>query len=389
MDKKLGQIFKLSKRISNSLLRGKKSDDLADSILFDKEDKCYIMEQITNKELVKERDEAIAKINKEQSWRIIQQQTSLTIKTNYYKYAIAASIVIIIGVAFFIKNQNINQSKPQQHTLKTRANIPVNINKTVLTLEDGENVYLGKTESYKNANVVKQGENLIYNKSYKTESKNITYNYLTIPRGEYFFVQLEDGTKVWLNAESKLKYPVQFPKNKAREVELMYGEAYFDVAHSSKHNGTPFSVIVNNQTIKVLGTQFNVRAYKNSSQTYTTLVKGKVNVNSGAKQETLKIGHQSIVAKNSDEISIKEVDIFNEISWYKGVFIFDKQSLKEITNSLSRTYDVHFQFKDVKKKAFIFSGLLKRDEDIDSILKNIEKTGEVTFEINNSVIVVK
>lgn len=382
----LKQIFKLSKQISKSLLRNKQNDDLVNTPLFNKKDKEYIIHQINNKESIEKRNKFIAKINKKQSWRAIQKQTTTT-KTNYYKYAAAASIAIIIGSAFFIM-YNTEYNKPQQHIIKTQTNVSPTVNKATLTLEDGKNVYLKQTEPYKNTHATKQGENLIY-KSPKKEVVKIAYNYLTIPRGEHFFVQLEDGTKVWLNAESKLKFPVQFPKNQIREVELLYGEAYFDVAHSSNHNGMPFNVITNNQTIKVTGTQFNVKSYKYNQHIYTTLVKGKVHINTGFLEKNLAVGHQSIVKKGNKKIEIKEVDVFNEISWYKGIFIFEKKSLKEITDSLSRLYNVNFEFKNLKKETFIFSGLLKRGEKIDGILKNIEKTGEVSFERNNNHIVVK
>lgn len=385
---KLREIFRLSQKISKSLLSGKQTDDLSNSTLFDEDDKAYITHQITDKQAVKKRETTVVEINKKESWRTVQQKTSLTTKTNYYKYAVAASITLLLGSAFFIMNYNIGLRKPQQHIIKVQSNISTDVNKATLTLEDGKDVYLKQTEPYKNAHATKQGENLIY-KSHKKEVEEIIYNYLTIPRGEYFFVQLEDGTKVWLNAESRLKFPVQFPKNQTRKVELVYGEAYFDVAHSSKHNGMPFNVVINNQTVKVTGTQFNVKAYKEEQHIYTTLVEGKVRINNSSSEEKLAVGYQSVVKKGTDKINIKKVDVFNEISWYKGIFIFEKKSLKEITNSLSRIYDVNFQFENTKKETFIFSGLLKRGEKINSILKNIEKTGEVSFKINDNIIVIK
>ena len=147
--------------------------------------------------------------------------------------------------------------------------------KAVLTLEDGSNIELEKGKAFKTNVVNSNGEKLVYNKTNQTK---ITYNYLTIPRGGQYFVKLSDGTEVWLNSESQLKFPVAFIKGQTREVTLVYGEAYFAVSPSTNHNGATFKVMNQGQEVEVLGTEFNIKAYKDEINIYTTLVEGKVTV---------------------------------------------------------------------------------------------------------------
>lgn len=300
-----------------------------------------------------------------------------------YKYIAAASIAILLGFSIWFKNtSNITPVK-----LPIENQIAIGTDKAVLTLEDGKEIVLDKNSNYEGENVESDGEKIIY-KNEATDNKTIAYNYLTIPRGGQFHMFLSDGTEVWLNSESKIKYPKAFIKGKTRSVELLYGEAYFDVSPSAQHNGDKFTVLNKNQHIEVLGTEFNIKAYKNEN-TFTTLVEGKVAIKNDVYKNHLKPGDQSVISDSASKIKIKKVNIAFETGWKNGLFVFHKSTLLNMTKTLSRWYNVSFEFEDDAKKEIVFSGLLKKHDDIRLLFDSLEKTGEVIFEINKNVITVK
>lgn len=187
-----------------------------------------------------------------------QEKTVKRLKTtSWIKYAVAASIVLLISLTFILNRNNTQIYEP----IIVNNNIKVGTDKATLTLEDGTNVVLEKGQQYVSDHLKSNGEALVYNT--KTNKKpEVVYNYITTPRGGQYHVTLSDGTEVWLNSESKLKYPISFTEGKTREVKLVYGEAYFDVSPSTQHKGSIFKVLSDNQEIEVLGTEFNIKAYK-------------------------------------------------------------------------------------------------------------------------------
>ena len=214
---------------------------------------------------------------------------------------------------------------------------------------------------------------------------------MTIPRGGQFFVKLSDGTEVWLNSETKLKYPVTFTEGLTRKVELIYGEVYFKVSPSTQHKGAGFHVLTKSQEINVLGTEFNIRAYNNDEVMATTLVEGKIRIKKGEVSETLKPNQQAKISQESNQIDIQEIDVSQEISWVNGLFAFNEKPLEEILTVLSRWYDTEVVFENAKQKKFVFTGLLERTKAVEDILKLIEATseGQIKFEIKDKTIIIK
>lgn len=304
----------------------------------------------------------------------------------YGKVAIAASIILFIGLSLF-------QEDATKQTEAITTGVEIGSSKAILTLENGNEVSLKKGNSFEKENVTSNGEHLIYKNQVKEDiSKNkIVYNYLSVPRGGEFFLQLSDGSKVWLNSESKLKYPVAFKAGMPREIELLYGEAYLEVSSSTNHNGALFKVLTVEQQITVMGTEFNVKAYKGEDKIYTTLAGGRIEVSKGSIIEVLSPHEQSIIELGSDNITISQVDVSKEIAWVKGLFNFENQSLDEIMETLSRWYDVKVFFETSKRKNFTFTGILQRTKSIEDILRLIETTssGEVNFETKDGTVIVK
>lgn len=306
-----------------------------------------------------------------------------------WKYAAAASIAVLLATSLFFNFKN--ETLHKQPVLG-KKDIKIGTNKAILTLENGEQVQLEKGKVYNTQNAKSNGEQLIYAEkadSQKNTNEEMAYNVLTIPRGGEFFIQLEDKTKVWLNSETKFKYPTKFIEGQPRVVELLYGEAYFDVSHSSNHKGATFNVNSGAQEIEVLGTEFNVKFYKNDNKLYTTLVKGKVTIDNNISKKVLSPGQQSILSSGNNDITILNVDISYEIAWKNGLFMFDKKSLKEITVALSRWYDIKVVFENQEKQKLIMSGILKRSDHIEELLKNFERTGEIKYTISENTLIIK
>lgn len=318
--------------------------------------------------------------------RLIERRNKLE---RYKKIAFAASIILLVGVSLF------NQFYFNE-TIIIKDPIVVGTDKAVLTLENGDQVILEKGQKFQNKTVNSDGKELTYtiknrsSSNYKNEK--IASNFLTIPRGGQFSLNLEDGTKVLLNSDSKIKYPVKFIKGKNRQVELLYGEAFFDVSSSQNNNGSEFIVSTKTQKINVLGTKFNIKAYSEDDIITTTLVEGKVKVGNGKNQILLSPNQQSKVDSNSPVINVSDVDVSQQISWINGLFSFNDTSLEDIMHTLSRWYDSEFIFKSANQKGFIFSGILERTKSIEDILLIIEKTSssnEINFEINNKTIIIE
>lgn len=303
----------------------------------------------------------------------------------YTKISIAASILLIIGLIFggrFLEKE----------TVSVPNKIVIGSDKAVLTLENGDQVALEKGKSFQKGTIRSNGEQIVYDDHVEMDNGNeILYNHLTIPRGGQFYLQLSDGTKVWLNSETKLKYPVNFHEGQSREVELVYGEAYFEVTPSTQNQGAGFSVISNDQKISVLGTEFNVSAYKDDDEIVTTLVGGRIALEKGNSRKTLRPNQQSRILKTMDQIEVIDIDATQAISWVNGVFIFDGQSLDEIMKVLSRWYDMDVIFESAQRKDFNFTGILERTKSFDDILTliGVASQGEVKFEVKNKTVHIK
>lgn len=311
-------------------------------------------------------------------------------KTYWYKYAAAIliPIVFIIGYSLLFK----------QNKEITLANIDESITpgtqKATLVLSNGENIIL---DAKKNKNTFNEGGVVITNqenklnylsggeKSYFGRSE-LVYNELKTPRGGGYNLQLSDGTNVWLNSGSSLRFPVSFTDT-VRQVYLS-GEAYFDVSH----NGKPFMVTTNNLNVHVLGTQFNLSAYEDEKEIVTTLVEGKVAItlldSNAVQDKILTPGLQSRVNKESRAIGIEKVNTSQFTSWIHGKLEFNNQDLEYVMKRLSRWYDFNYSFANNNAKKYRFSARVNTDESISEILKMLEMTTSVKFQIEENNIIV-
>lgn len=219
--------------------------------------------------------------------------------------------------------------------------------------------------------------------TYRTEKAvtELVYNELEVPAGGECDILLEDGTQVWLNAASNLKYPVQFV-GKERRVFLR-GEAYFQVAKGTR----PFIVTTGKGDIRVLGTVFNVRAYTEEPQMAATLVEGKVRISDKQAQLELSPGEQGIVTA-AGQMEKHAVDIDEFIGWRKGIYVFKKQTLDNIMKDFERWYDVSVCFRNEELKKVAFTGNLKRYDNINAFLDILERTGDIKYDINGNTVII-
>lgn len=314
-----------------------------------------------------------------------------TTRRPWYYIPAAASVLLILGLATWFYYPQLLRST---NTTQTSKAIVPGGNKAVLTLDNGDKVVL---ESAQNGVISQQGNasvnktdsgTLLYNNNVTgNAATTIVYNTLSIPYGGQYQVTLQDGTKVWLNAGSSMRFPASFPGNE-RNVTLT-GEAYFEVA---KDKARPFLVTVNEgpgtpMTVQVLGTHFNINAYPDEQQHIVTLLEGAVKVGCGAANALLVPGKEAILNKISGKINIAEGDTEAATAWKNGYFLFDNEKVENIMKQIGRWYDVEISYQgDVSGKAI--GGSLPRSKDVTEVLNTLELTGTVHFKIEGRRIIV-
>ncbi|HDZ13820.1 hypothetical protein LCGC14_1461260 [marine sediment metagenome] len=333
-------------------------------------------------------------IDKEKAWRAVVSKSLekddrpklRLLKNSWFKYA-AVFAVCLITLAYFYRNKAFDSVETTPTTVDKKI-IEPGADKATLTLENGSSVFLEKGSAFQNQNANSDGVQIVYEPT-KENPSIVVYNYLTVPRGGEFFLELSDNTKVWLNSESQLKYPVQFIENETRHVELVYGEAYFDVSSSTEHGGAKFKVLNLSQEVEVIGTEFNIKAYNDENIVYTTLVEGKVVVDNGNNRQPLLPSQQSSVDRTSKKTAVKEVDVYEETAWRNGVFSFRGKPLKDIMKVISRWYDVNVIFENKNLESIKFKGILSKNQDIEEILSIMKSSSINEYEITDKTIKLK
>ncbi len=260
-------------------------------------------------------------------------------------------------------------------------------NKAVLTLADGSSIIL---DSAHNGSLAQQGGakilkvdagQLAYNTGAAANGQ-IMYNTIATPRGGQYQVTLADGTEVWLNAASLLRFPTVFSGSE-RDVELT-GEAYFEVA---KNATMPFHVKVNNMDVKVLGTHFNIMAYNNEGKVKTTLLEGKVNVTGRGFAADILPGQQAGVDNATGSLKLKEVNTALAVAWKNGLFRFRETKILELMRQVERWYDVDVDYK-TPTEGKDYTGIVPRSQNVSALLQMLELTGTVHFAVEGKKITV-
>jgi transmembrane sensor len=362
-------------------------------ILEKDEHKRKILEYYKQTAPAQERLDYMNSLNIDTAWdKVSQRYDSKSGKNRNYsllKYA-AILVLMVSSVAVWMifgtkDNEVITSLAVDKHV----NDVLPGSNVAVLMLSDGKKIRLdsGKVALQEKDGTQLSGHQggLVYSNNPASDKEQVLYNTLIVPRAATYNIQLPDGTNVWLNAMSELRFPVKFG-TKERKVELI-GEAYFEVA---KNINVPFKVLTPHQKIEVKGTHFNVNSYADENFDRTTLLEGSVKVSDPAvpaKFWMLSPGEQAETNKRTGQTILAKANIKEAIAWKNGYFLFNDEQLESIMTKVARWYDIEVVYEG-KLEEQSFLGQIERSKKISSILKLLELTGNVHFKISGRRVVV-
>jgi len=297
------------------------------------------------------------------------------------RWWVAASVILLLGVGAFLW---INHKQPEEVIVQQPVDVAPGSEGAILTLADGKQIMLDRV---KDSVVALQGGTTarVVNGElvYEGKGSEAVFNSMSTPKGRQYNLTLPDGTQVWLNSESSIRYPTVF-NGKERRVEVT-GEAYFSV---SRNNKMPFIVNVDRQAdIQVLGTEFNVNSYANEASINTTLLEGSVRVKANKLSQILTPGQQAQVGQDKKIRLVKDVDIDKVIAWKNGYFNFNDADLHEIMRQLERWYDIEVVYaKPVQPVEF--RGKLERSLSLSQVLEGLQLM-QVKFRIEGRKVIIE
>ncbi len=305
-----------------------------------------------------------------------------------YYWSAAASILLATGIAAWFALFNKKLIKPGTQLSHVQPVIKPGSNKAILVLADSRSIALdssklGNIASQDNTDIIKNQKHVLQYKSDASVAANTApeFNTLITPRGGQYELQLADGTQVWLNADSRLRFPVSFT-GKERVVELT-GEAYFEVA---KNKNMPFKVMTGAKTVQVLGTHFDVSAYPN--ETYrATLLEGSVKLDVQNGGSAMLQPSEQGVFDGQGSFNVMKADTTAAVAWKNGIFFFSNENIADVMKQISRWYDIDVDYKAGVKHVKL-GGSVSRYANISNLLNTIELTGSVHFKVEGRRVIV-
>ena len=329
-------------------------------------------------------------VNRGRIWDKVQESLQQKVKRQHLFQLIRYAAILILPLSVLLLFW-LHQEKelPPMNVAVVGVMDSTDMHKVYLVLEGGTKVDL----STPHVDTIRQDDGqplavdtlgkLVYN-TVQEEVEELSYHKIVVPRGGEYTVELNDGTRVRLNADSELRFPVKFVGNE-RKVFLK-GEAYFEVERDTSR---PFRVDVHGDAIiEVLGTEFNVNAYPENAEIFATLVLGKVRVADLQTDSTVVLLPNQQAALSGAGINVKEVNPEDFISWINGRFYFEKMPLEEILIQLGRWYDLQVFWANEELKSYEFTGAIWRDNTIRQTLDMIEKTTDVCFTVSGRTVTV-
>lgn len=309
-------------------------------------------------------------------------------KITWGRIAAAATVLIMLSIGgyYYLSNNTgkeiVKNFKPQPTNQDIAA---PSAKKAVLTLADGSVIELdsagkGALAVQGNVHIEKTADGQII---YKGDASDIRMNTLSVPRGSMpVQLVLADGSKVWLNAASSITYPTAFAGNERRI--SMAGEAYFEIAHDASK---PFFVEKGDMHVRVLGTHFNVNAYEDEREMKVTLLEGSIKITSAGESALLSPGEQAQIPSSGQKLrTTADVNLDEVMAWKNGKFYFEKSSIRDVMNQISRWYDVDVEYRGNVNAHF--GGTISKDVDASKVLEMMEFTGGVHFEIEGKKVIV-
>jgi len=390
MDEKASRVAYLIAGFIRHTLTEKEHDEL-DAWVESSDENMLLFEELTDEKNIEANLAWMDKTRTEESLELTKKKIEFTpeyknLKTKKWFYSIAASVILLVAAFGIYKIINNKQSKQTSIAKIDQTGIQPGGNKATLTLSNGSVIDLVSTPN----GLIKGDNGTIINKSKDGEilyndndaSNSIASdNILTTPKGGQFKVQLPDGSYVWLNAASSLKYPTAFATSE-RIVELK-GEGYFEIA---KDKTKPFKVkLADGSEVKVLGTHFNIMAYENEKSKDVTLLEGSVQITKGNNEQSLTPGQQGRII-SSKIILVNAADTDQVTGWKNGQFIFHDADIQSIMRQVARWYDVDIKYEINSSQHF--NATISRKEPVLKLLHILEETGQIHFKTKNKTIYV-
>lgn len=368
-----------------------------DEWLLESDHNRKLFEKITNPHFVDPELKSFSESNKELAWQKIEEAAKrkgsviprVKKDRNILRYAAIIAFAMVSGILMVYQfKQKGHHSKESSHLVHNE--ITPGGNKAVLTLADGTKIVLdeaknGRLAKQQNAVITKAKDGqLIYDlsKSGGRTSGETAYNTMATPRGGQYQLVLPDGTNVWLNSMSSLKFPTVF-NGKERRVELI-GEAYFEVA---KDKSRPFYVSAKDMEVKVLGTHFNIAAYADEDNMRATLLEGSVKVNRGERESVILPGQEALVSSSQNGFTIRQADVEKAVAWKNGYFLFRNESIESLMTTISRWYDMDVYYEGGMQDK-IYGGKFSKTGNLSELLKSLELTGTIKFKVEGRRITV-
>jgi transmembrane sensor len=311
-------------------------------------------------------------------------------KRVYFRIAVAAVFLLLLcATAYLYKGNRATREMIQAQTKQVKNDVAPGGNKAVLTLADGSRIILdsaadGALTIQGNSRVIKLNDGRLAYNATGDETRQIFYNTISTPHGGQYEVILPDGTHVWLNSVSSLRFPTAFTGN-SRQVELT-GEGYFEVTHNAAQ---PFTVVVNHVKVNVLGTKFNVMGYADEEAIKTTLVEGSVKVFLSGDPESviIKPGQQARLNYGDHKFKVVNPDMEEVLSWKNGEFRFRETNIKTIMRQIARWYNVEIEYKGDLSEV-VLSGVMPKKQYASQLLEVLGKVGKIHFVLDNKKIIV-
>ena len=381
MDKTNFDIAILVGKYLGGTLTGEEKEQLERWLVLSEKNRIWF-ERVTTESYRIKKGEDSRSVNVEEGWKALKHKRAVKqgkrLWGSWVRYAAMFMLPLITAIFLY------HRYYPHENNVEIVRTVPSGTNKAMLILADGVPVVLEqqhekvlKESDGTMINVMK--EHISYEKMVNDDSEKLVYHELVIPRGGEFSLTLSDGTEVYMNADSKLRFPTKFGKNE-RVVELE-GEAYFQVARNEK---SPFIVKSSCMAIKVLGTEFNVSAYSEDSVIQTTLVRGSVEVSSERSGQSVVLhpGEQSALSRQDYSLSVCTVDVSYAVAWKEGRLRFKEKPLSEVMKIVSRWYDVEVVYEDEEVKNYPFGCNFNRHATIEPLLKVFEATGPIEMRVD-------
>lgn len=382
MKENTGHIAEILRKFLSGNLTGEEQSQLDDWLNASPQNKQFL-ESFRQAKNIEDDLSIVRKLDANKAWNKLNNKNRTGITSiGKWSLGIAATITFLVGSFVLWRTELTTDNSKEKHAVIAQPqDIAPATSGAILVLADGTKISLDNDSTKtltKNNNLVGNSNELIVKAT--DQAIPTQYNSLIVPKASFYKMTLVDGTKVWVNALSQLKFPAQFSKTERRV--FLEGEAYFEVAHNPDH---PFIVESKGNEIKVLGTHFNVNSY--SEEVRTTLAEGKVEVRRNNQHVELLPGEY--VWSSPDNLIKGEADLQRDLSWHNNEFYFKKESIVDIAHQLSRWYDLDVKFRGNVQLDKEYTGSIERDVKLSQVLEMLSYVSNLKFEVDGRKLIIE